>query len=176
MYSTSCWETDDKEVTLQTFGKDKYWPNIGNVLLPDGMNLNQELVKQGWCWWYCKYSVDQTLAQLEIEAREAKRGLWQDLKPVPPWVFRKRQRGQSVSRVDISCFPAMPSLPEATQAPTAPESQDVVTLSVVGNRRSGKYHLPHCSGYSQINVENRVEFNSPAEAEAAGYRRAGNCP
>ena len=76
----------------------------------------------------------------------------------------------------MSCFPTMPSLPESTQVPTAPESQDVVTLPVVGNKRSGIYHLPHCSGYSQINLENRVEFASEAEAEAAGYRRAGNCP
>jgi hypothetical protein len=22
-----------------------------DALLPDGMNLNQELVKHGWCWW-----------------------------------------------------------------------------------------------------------------------------
>ena len=165
-----------KEVTVQTFGLDKYGRTIGDVYLPDGTLLNKELVKVGLAWWYCKYSADQTLAQLEIEAREAKRGLWQDPKPVPPWVFRKRQRGQSVSRAEMSCFSTVPSLPEATQAPTAPESQDLVAVPVVGNKRSGKYHLPHCSGYSQINLENRVEFNSPAEAEAAGYRRAGNCP
>ena len=29
-----------KEVTLQTFGKDKYGGAIGDVHLPDGMNLN----------------------------------------------------------------------------------------------------------------------------------------
>jgi micrococcal nuclease len=37
------------EVTLQTFGKDKYGRTIADVLLPDSMNLNQELVTQGWC-------------------------------------------------------------------------------------------------------------------------------
>jgi hypothetical protein len=31
------------------------------VLLPDGMNLNQELVKQGWCWWYKKYAPGDTV-------------------------------------------------------------------------------------------------------------------
>ena len=36
-----------KEVALQTYGYDKYTRTIGVVLLPDGMNLNQELVKQG---------------------------------------------------------------------------------------------------------------------------------
>lgn len=37
-----------KEVTLQTHGLDKYGRTLADVLLPDGMNLNQELVEQGW--------------------------------------------------------------------------------------------------------------------------------
>ncbi len=36
-----------KEVTLQSHGYDKYKRAIADVILPDGMNLNQELVKQG---------------------------------------------------------------------------------------------------------------------------------
>ena len=35
------------------------------------MNLNQELVKQGWCWWYRKYApADTVLEGLEKEARQ----------------------------------------------------------------------------------------------------------
>jgi len=50
-----------------------------SVILPDGLNLNQELVKQGWCWWYRKYAQGDTVLEgLEQEARE---GLWAD--PVP---------------------------------------------------------------------------------------------
>src|SRR5512140_1722971 len=37
-------------VILQTHGHDKYGRTLAEVLLPDGMNLNQELVKRGWCW------------------------------------------------------------------------------------------------------------------------------
>ena len=37
-------------VTLQTHGHDQYGRTMGDVIHPDGMNLNQELVKQGWCW------------------------------------------------------------------------------------------------------------------------------
>jgi endonuclease YncB( thermonuclease family) len=33
-----------KEVTLQTRGEDKYKRTIADVLLPDGMNVNHELV------------------------------------------------------------------------------------------------------------------------------------
>ena len=164
-----------KDVTVQPFGLDKYGRTIGDVYLPDGTLLNKELVREGLAWWYCKYSSDQSLAQLEIEAREARRGLWQDPKPVPPWVFRKRQRGRSVSRDEMSCFPTTPRPFEGVQVPPEPGPQELVTLPVVGNKRSGKYHLPHCSGYSQINLENRVEFASEAEAESAGYIRAGNC-
>jgi hypothetical protein len=44
----------EKDVTVQTHGHDKYQCNLGDVLLPDGMILNQELAKQGSCWWYRK--------------------------------------------------------------------------------------------------------------------------
>jgi hypothetical protein len=37
---------------LEASGQDKYTRTIADVLLPDGMNLNQKLVKDGWCWWY----------------------------------------------------------------------------------------------------------------------------
>lgn len=164
-----------KEVTVQTYGLDKYGRTIGDVYMPDGTMLNKALVKAGLAWWYCQYSIDQSLAILEIEAREARRGLWQDPKPVPPWLFRRRQRGQSVSRDDMSCFQRVPVPREIVEAIPTPESEESVTLPVVGNKRSGKYHLPHCSGYSQISLENRVEFAAETEAEAAGYRRAGNC-
>jgi len=41
-------ESHAKKITLQTYGKDKYGRSVADVILPDGMNLNQELVKQGW--------------------------------------------------------------------------------------------------------------------------------
>ena len=45
-----------KQVTVQTHGYDKYKRTLADVILPDGMNLNQELVKEGWCGWYRKYT------------------------------------------------------------------------------------------------------------------------
>ena len=79
------------EVTLHTFGKDKYERTIAEVILPDGRSLNQELVKDGQCWWYRKYAPgDTVLEALEIEAREARKGLWADPAPIPPWEWRKK--------------------------------------------------------------------------------------
>ena len=82
-----------KDVILQTHGQDKYRRTLGDVILPDGTNLNQELVKDGWCWWYRKYAPGDTVLEgLEKEAREAKKGLWADPQPIPPWEWRKRSR------------------------------------------------------------------------------------
>jgi micrococcal nuclease len=64
---------------------------LGDLILPDGKNLNQELVKAGMAWWYRKYSNDSTLGQLEEKARVAKRGLWADPNPMPPWDFRPKR-------------------------------------------------------------------------------------
>ncbi len=82
-----------KEVTIQTHGHDKYQRLLGDVLLLDGTNVNHTLVKDGWCWWYRKYAPGDTVLEgLEKDAREAKKGLWADPHPVPPWEWRKRSR------------------------------------------------------------------------------------
>ena len=59
-----------------------------------------------------------------------------------------------------------------------PVTQSVAAVAgpVIGNRNSKVYHLPvGCPSYTQVSERNRVPFTSEAEAEAAGYRRAGNC-
>ena len=38
---------------------------------------------------------------LEHEAREAKKGLWVDPAPIPPWVYRKARRGQSLDLSEL---------------------------------------------------------------------------
>ena len=83
----------DKVVTLTDFGRDKYQRLLGELVLPDGRVLNRELVREGFCWWYRKYAPGNTgLEGLEKEAREAKKGLWADPQPVPPWEWRKQRR------------------------------------------------------------------------------------
>ena len=44
-----------------------------------------------------------------------RRGLWQDLKPVPPWVFRKAKRGQTL---DLSNLVPLENEPEGSAAAT----------------------------------------------------------
>jgi hypothetical protein len=51
---------------------------------------------------YRKYAPGDTVLEgVEKEAREAKKGLWADPAPIPPWVYRKARRGQSRDLSDL---------------------------------------------------------------------------
>lgn len=52
-------------------------------------DANAEQIRVGLAWAYRKYLYDQSLLDLENEARTAKRGFWIDGDPVPPWKYRK---------------------------------------------------------------------------------------
>ncbi|HKQ53241.1 MAG TPA: thermonuclease family protein, partial [Pyrinomonadaceae bacterium] len=145
-----------KQVTVTWDKVDKYRRTVGKVLL-DGRDINIEQIKAGYAWHYKKYAEEQpaedrvTYAQAEQEARAAKRGLWQDANPTPPGEWRAEAKAERWG----------PPPPEGT---------------VIGNKNSKKYHRPDCPGYRDMAERNRVFFKSVEEAEAAGYKRAGNCP
>jgi micrococcal nuclease len=77
------------QVNVQVSDIDKYGRTVGTILLEDGSNLNEELVKAGLGWWYAKYSPTLTrMARYEAEARHQRLGLFRDPDPLPPWIFR----------------------------------------------------------------------------------------
>ena len=78
----------DRTVTVRTTGRDRNGRLLGEVVLPDGRSLSQELVRAGYAWWFRKYSNDIRLARLEEEARQDRRGLWADAAPKAPWEYR----------------------------------------------------------------------------------------
>jgi endonuclease YncB( thermonuclease family) len=78
-----------KTVTVVVRDHDRYRRLVVEVVLPDGRNLNHELVRCGLAWWYRRYApADRRLERLENEARRARRGLWSDRSPVAPWEWR----------------------------------------------------------------------------------------
>jgi endonuclease YncB( thermonuclease family) len=83
-----------KVVRVEVKDFDRYGRTVEDEILPNGRVLNRELVAAGLAWWYRQYSQDATLGQLEVDARAARRGLWADLAPVPPWCWRMRQKGR----------------------------------------------------------------------------------
>lgn len=45
-----------KVATVVPVAKDRYRRTVARVTLPNGVQLNEELVLQGMCWWYRKYA------------------------------------------------------------------------------------------------------------------------
>ena len=82
----------NREVVVRVKDRDRYGRTVGEVILTDGRNLGEELVRAGLAWHYRVFSNDPTLARLEADARAAGRGLWSDPHPTPPWEFRRAIR------------------------------------------------------------------------------------
>lgn len=80
----------DRDAVLQTTDTDRYGRTVARVHCA-GVDANAEQVRVGLAWAYRKYLHDKSLLDLENEARAAKRGLWINDDPVPPWEYRKRK-------------------------------------------------------------------------------------
>ncbi len=155
-----------KEVKVIEHGTNRYGRLLVDVQLEDGRVLNEELVKAGMCWWYRKYSDNFQLADYEHAAKKAKLGLWSDPEPIPPWLYRKLKRGE---------IPVPTTRPKLMAPPNILPfmSSD---LPIIGNKNSDIYHLPDCRNYDDVAPRNQVLFDTPEEAERAGFRKAKNCP
>jgi micrococcal nuclease len=139
----------EKDIT----DKDKY-DRLLRYVYVNNLFVNLELVKQGFAFSYTyppdvKYQAEILAA--EQEAREAKRGLW--------------------AACPITLSPTI-------EVQKTPEGG----CDIKGNiSTSGEkiYHLPGCEYYTRTQIdESRGErwFCSEEEAQAAGWRKALNCP
>ena len=149
-----------KQVVVEYAKRDKYGRIVGKVLV-EGQDINLEQLKAGLAWFYKYYENElsaadrKSYAEAETAARAAKRGLWKDTNPQPPWDFRH------------------PGKPTSDAPATSPAA---ATGPIFGNKRSMIYHLPNCPDYNKISEKNRQYFKTQEEAEKAGYRMARNCP
>jgi len=77
-----------RTVRVEEAGTDRYGRVIGTVWL-GGRNINEELVRAGYAWAFTRYVSDARYFAWQDEARRARRGLWAEPDPVPPWQFRR---------------------------------------------------------------------------------------
>lgn len=81
-----------KDASYATQDIDRYGRTVA-VVTCDGVEANRTQVERGMAWVYTKYNKDLALPALQEAARSARRGLWRDTDPLPPWEFRKQMRG-----------------------------------------------------------------------------------
>lgn len=81
-----------KTVTVTEDGTDRYGRMIGWVRAED-TDANREMVRTGWAWHFTQYNRDPGIARMQIEAKNARRGLWAAPNPpMSPWDYRALKR------------------------------------------------------------------------------------
>lgn len=163
-----------KQIHVVVPKPDRYGRLLGKVMI-GGTDVNLEQLRAGMAWYYRQYEADvfkddrPVYDRAEREAKAAKRGLWADPRPVPPWEFRRAGREAREAPDGPAARPARQSPPEEAAG------ADARLGPIVGNRRSMIYHWPGCPNYGQVGPANRVTFPTREAAERAGYRAARNC-
>jgi micrococcal nuclease len=147
-----------KIVRVNYIFKDKYKRLIGEVFLPDGKLMNEEMVKSGLAWHYrVKHPHSSFLEKLEYKAWKKNLGLWVQETPIPPWEFRRENRP-----------PSPPSIPKNM------DYDLFLTYGLLGNPKTRIYEWPECTGYPK-NPEGYIHFGSLLDAETMGYRASRRC-
>lgn len=95
------------------------------------------------------------LAGKDMEKAEGKDGFWIEEMPVKPL------KGGGGPAAAIK---------------TVPEAPAATSGTYLASKNGTKYYLPTCGSAKRIKAENVVWFQTKAEAEAAGYGPAANCP
>jgi micrococcal nuclease len=146
--------------------RDKYGRQLRYVWRRDGLFYNLEAIKDGYAYEYTyqlPYTYQKDFKAAQKNAQEKKLGLWADgacgEKNIKPVNTNNLITGACVIKGNIS------SNSSASAKTTADEAKI--------------YHLPECAYYKQTVIdESKGEkwFCSEAEAIAAGWRKAKNCP
>ncbi|MEC7640865.1 MAG: thermonuclease family protein [Nitrospinota bacterium] len=149
-----------KEVTVIVKMVDKYKRVIGEVILPDGRSLNQEVVRWGYGWHYkVDPSPSKILAKLEYLAWKKKLGLLVSDNPVPPWKFRGGH-----------------SPPEPPASPNQVDYDEIFNYGLIGDPKTRLYRWPACENYKILPRKERLVFASKVQAEGLGYQADIQCP
>ncbi|WP_045221577.1 thermonuclease family protein [Desulfonatronum thioautotrophicum] len=134
---------------------DRYGRTVAVIFLPDGTNLNEEIVRAGLAWVYTQFCKDHSMCakwdQLQATAKQSRIGLWHDPDPIPPWEWRRGNRG----------------------AFQQPDSAVPSWAQFSGNTSSGVFHTRSCEHFR---CKNCTEFfRTRVDAINAGFRPCGRC-
>ena len=139
-----------KTVAITPVDTDRYGRMVG-LVVADGVLVNRALVESGMAWvysQYCRVAECEEWRNLEEAARKARRGLWEQPSPVPPWEWRRGRRA------------------------SAPQVEPRI-IRYHGNTSNRIFHREECK---YVNCsECTAVFPSREAAEQAGYRPCRVC-
>ena len=81
----------NQTVALHITDTDRYGRIVADIQLLGSLNVNQQMVKDGYAWAYRRYGGTR-YAPEEKAARKAKLGLWRDANPIEPSQWRRMNK------------------------------------------------------------------------------------
>ena len=87
-----------KAVTFNPEKLDRHGRTVAVVRLQDGTDVCLAQIQAGLAWHFKRYELEQSgderaaYVAAEAIAKAARRGLWRDESPMPPWEFRTLTR------------------------------------------------------------------------------------
>lgn len=166
-------KTSRGEIRIEPISKDQEGKIVALVFV-NNANLNEQMVDQGFVWvsrQTCKESFCANWLKLEAAAKTARKGLWAEENPTPPWEFRQRQlSAKDIKNIDPTVSKNIePTAPQPTKtklAPNIPAAYHGDTLR----------HVFHSAGCKEFNCPTcTVNFHTISEAMDAGYRPHLDC-
>ncbi len=85
-----------KRVSLEPQYTDSYGRMVA-VVFNGSETLNDQLVQAGLAWVspkYCQQDYCDAWKKKEKMAQLAKKGIWQESEPIPPWVWKRKKRAE----------------------------------------------------------------------------------
>lgn len=145
-----------KFVNVTVTGKDKYGRTLGWVD-SDGVNVNRQMITEGWAWQFTDYNKDPQLAQLQANAKSKRLGLWAaSSPPMAPWDFRKLGT-RAATEAQPSRQPAAAASPQSTAKKEASSRYWI--------NSNGVRHNARCRWYGNTKSGH---FSNSAEGRACG--------
>lgn len=84
-----------RRVTVRPTGGKSWRREVAVVLLLDGRSLQSALVEAGMAWVddrFCRRPECDGWRRAQAKVRAARRGLWADSDPMPPWQWRRAKK------------------------------------------------------------------------------------
>ena len=144
-----------KNVTVIYKSKDRYGRILGTVLA-GSLNVNLQMLRDGFAWHYKRYDKTREFSAAEAEARKERRGLWADPNPIQPEMFRhpkaspRRSSGERETASQTAAYReeyfAGRALPVSSRT-AAPVCDKWPDTGYWLNTNSNKRHNRNCENY-----------------------------
>lgn len=131
-----------KDVKVVVHRKDSQGRYIGTAYI-GGQDIAVKQLERGNAWHYKRFGGEQAsdarmrYAMAELKARDAKKGLWTDAMPVPPWEYRESLAPTDASKQEAN----VQTLASAPPTSEAKPPENASGRKYVMGPRGGCYYL-----------------------------------